>query len=856
MVRDVRTEHTGTLESLSLRVYGDANTDDDQYVFSNQFGDVVGAAVLADDGGIDWINASAVDADSVINLETKLFNIDGRQGEIAGWSDIENVVTGDGDDQLVGSTGANTLIGGRGNDLIEGGLGSDTINGGKGSDSAVYAGAIGDYALAFNAQNQSLTVTHSRTENGVVITDIDQLKGIEKLVFNGGTSAVEVNLGSQLGNTTPTIGTNILDAPLTVADDSNFVIVVPETAFNDTDGLTLSAELDGGVELPDWISFDPERGELIGEPPENETGRYLINIKAIDEFGEEASQQVVINIGDNRAPVVESARVLRIDEDSGLTQLNIATPVDPENTAMTVEVLSTVAQGSVLLGSTGSAITVGQTLTISQLADLTYDTLDNYAGAAGSFRYAVTDEGGVTSEGRIDVLVDAINDAPVFGTAGYLNVVHPDQEVTVALSVPSPTDVETVLTHVTVVDLPVYGEVRDGSGVAVTINQSLAISDLADLTFTIDQDVTGPIGELRLTATDVEGETTEWGLALNVNGAADLARGSNTDDTLYGSTIGDRIYGLGGDDIIASNAGNDTVFAGSGADQVFGGAGNDTLDGGSGDDILDGGAGSDILRGGPGNDTYHVDGASDVVVETISRGAGGFDTIITALDWTAPANVEALQATGQGDIALTGNTLNNVLYGNAGDNTLSGGEGIDVLVGNEGDDMLDGGLGRDQMIGGAGDDTYTVDSRSDLVTELAGQGTDTVNASVDYVLAANVEILNLTGTGNIAGGGNSLNNTITGNSGDNLINGGLGDDVMDGGLGDDTYVVGSTGDQIIDNGGVDTVRSSISLTLQAGLENLQLIGLLDLSATGNAADNHLSGNSGDNLLEGLAGADT
>ena len=47
------------------------------------------------------------------------------------------------------------------------------------------------------------------------------------------------------------------------------------------------------------------------------------------------------------------------------------------------------------------------------------------------------------------------------------------------------------------------------------------------------------------------------------------------------------------------------------------------------------------------------------------------------------------------------------------------------------------------MAGGAGNDYYHVDDAGDIVIEGVGQGTDHVFSTIDYLLADNVENLNL-----------------------------------------------------------------------------------------------------------------
>jgi Ca2+-binding RTX toxin-like protein len=106
--------------------------------------------------------------------------------------------------------------------------------------------------------------------------------------------------------------------------------------------------------------------------------------------------------------------------------------------------------------------------------------------------------------------------------------------------------------------------------------------------------------------------------------------------------------------------------------------------------------------------------------------------------------------------------------------------------------------------------------------------------------------------------GNALNNVLFGLDGDDILDGGAGRDTLHGGAGNDTYIVDSTTDVVVEAfaAGIDAVRSSVSYTLGANLENLTLTGSASINATGNAAANVLAGNSGVNVLRGGGGDDT
>ncbi|MEI9903449.1 MAG: hypothetical protein WDN06_05320 [Asticcacaulis sp.] len=157
---------------------------------------------------------------------------------------------------------------------------------------------------------------------------------------------------------------------------------------------------------------------------------------------------------------------------------------------------------------------------------------------------------------------------------------------------------------------------------------------------------------------------------------------------------------------------------------------------------------------------------------------------------------------------------------------MAGNSGNDNLTAGDGDDYLDGGAGSDSMTGGLGNDTYVVSNSFDVLYEVHDEGKDTVLSSISYTLHTNFEVLTLTGSANINGGGSSGNDTITGNAGNNLLDGKAGSDTMKGGLGDDTYVISNPYDSVTEyvGEGTDTVQSPISYVLGANVENLILAG--------------------------------
>ncbi|OYU35343.1 calcium-binding protein [Novosphingobium sp. PASSN1] len=273
------------------------------------------------------------------------------------------------------------------------------------------------------------------------------------------------------------------------------------------------------------------------------------------------------------------------------------------------------------------------------------------------------------------------------------------------------------------------------------------------------------------------------------------------------------------------------------------------------------------LTGGSGDDTYLVHAASDRITEKAGQ---GFDAVIADITWTLSDNVEKLTLkAGAGAINGVGNALANTIVGNEAGNILNGGSGSDTLIGGGGNDFLRGDTGADRMAGGAGDDGYRVDNVLDVVIEKPGEGSDKVTTNVTFTLADNVEILVMAGLDPLSGTGNALANQLFGNAAANLLDGRAGADLMLGGGGGDTYRVDNAGDMVyetvtvassVDAGGLDTVLSSVTYSLEPNgrqfVENLTLTGTAAIDATGNSLANLLRGNGANNVLSGNGGADT
>lgn len=207
-------------------------------------------------------------------------------------------------------------------------------------------------------------------------------------------------------------------------------------------------------------------------------------------------------------------------------------------------------------------------------------------------------------------------------------------------------------------------------------------------------------------------------------------------------------------------------------------------------------AGATILPTAPFNNDEETSGILDV---TRIFGDSNTHAYITDVQAHYQTNDPRTVEGGQLNLLLiddvgAGTRASDVLNGSGAADTINGQRGHDTINGGSGDDSLTGGIGVDSLLGGAGNDS-------------------------------------------LDGGGDA--------------------DTLDGGVGNDFYFVDNLGDVVVEaaNGGIDTVRSLVSFTLGANVENLTLAGSA-VAGTGNALDNTIIGSIAGSLLSGLGGNDT
>ncbi|MEM7425514.1 MAG: cadherin-like domain-containing protein [Pseudomonadota bacterium] len=465
----------------------------------------------------------------------------------------------------------------------------------------------------------------------------------------------------------------------------------------------------------------------------------------------------------------------------------------------------------------------GGAATLLQDGTVHFDPYADFSGLA-AFSYELLGDAGQTSQARVYIAVQPVNDAPeALNDTGY------SVEQGSSLTLPA-------------ADLLLNDFDRDGDPLHLTVISAVEggaaeISADGDIVF---RPAVGFSGTALIRYEISDGQLTDEATVLievrpEQSGGTAIASASG--GVLFGAEFNDMLKGGPGQDYLQGGAGADLLDGGDGSDKadysrsaagvrvdlaagtaeggdaagdiltgieqlggsrhddmlagdeqnntLIGRRGADTLSGGAGKDWLEGGRGADLMLGGEGRDTAsYARSAAPVEVDLASGTAEGGDAEGDQLD-----SIEDLY----------GSSFDDVLSGDAGTNTIRGNSGNDELFGAGGKDFLVGGKGADVIDGGAGWDTADYSrSKSGVHIDLALGIAEGGEADGDRLISvetlggsAHADILRGDDAGNqlIGRGGND---SLFGAGGKDYLRGEGGDDVLTGGLGPDSFIFRKT----------------------------------------------------------------
>lgn len=567
-IQDVSGGNSGSLQSATLNLLGSAITADNTYVFTDEY--VSGQTITDSNGGIDTLNLSPVRSDVVLNMTNGANStIGGKTLSIAGGSNIENAVLGDGNDTVTGNGLNNDIKAGRGDDLINGSAGNDTLDGGQGNDSASYSVSISNFLVEII---DSVTARLTDITSGF---GQDLLTNIENFLFSDG-SYTFAELEDYVANSgTPPhmlfkFQWNGNNAFHNSSSSGTYNLTAEDLNINDASGDLVS--VNRSYLSADLSVLDPAAQDVEGINI-NFSGAYTLSL---DGF-----KNNTITLGGSSASTLNVINAMATNLTTGagndVVDITLAEIIAPSGSRDQVRVVS---------GAGDDVITID--------------------GAHSNF-YANVFGG----DGADEINVITMNDGYIYGEGGNdtINASWGAERIEGGLG-------DDVIYANRGNDV-VYG--GDGADeIHGGLNDDYLYGDDGD------DLLYGDAGTDRLLGGN--GSDTLYGGDGN-----DTIYGHSDNDTIYGDAGRDIINAGDGDDVVNGGAWHDLVYGGNGADTLNGDDGNDELRGDAGNDMIYGGEGYDKLLGGDDQDTLYGGNGNDKIYgqngNDILYGDAGADTL-------------------------------------------------------------------------------------------------------------------------------------------------------------------------------------------------------------------------------------
>jgi serralysin len=351
-----------------------------------------------------------------------------------------------------------------------------------------------------------------------------------------------------------------------------------------------------------------------------------------------------------------------------------------------------------------------------------------------------------------------------------------------------------------------------------------------------------------------------WMYQNNTASLIENATGGSGDDTIVGNQIANILRGGAGNDSLKGLGGSDTIIGGSGTDTCY-------FSFSSASCTVTYDASAKVYLVASSGETDRV---SEVEYFAFSDKTVSSSSYVTVVAPTLTSASPGDGSTGVRDDANIVLTFSEKIVAGTGSISIRRSDGtvfqsFDVAANPAGLTISGNTVTIDPSSYFAAGKGYYVTVGSSALKDVDGNSYAGISSSSalnftaeKYVVRGTSSANKITGTDNSDRlFGNGGNDTISGGKGNDSIDGGTGSDSMSGGTGNDTYIVGETGDKVIESSGqgTDTVKSSITHTLAANVENLVLTGSASINGTGNSLANVLTGNSGNNRLDGSTGSD-